>query len=147
MSALSIQVKDLRQELTVAKELHGNEIKAFEAQVAELTEAKEGLETKINEVTEASNALALELETVKADLSDAKAEAEASDARADELQKELDEAKAALEDPSFGDVAESGAEPAPAASSDDVPSIEKLRSLSGSERVKYFAEHRSALIR
>lgn len=148
MSALSIQVKDLRNELAVAKELHGNEVSAFEAEIATLTEAKAGFETKIAELTEAVTAQETALEEARADAEAVKAEREASDAKAEELQKELDDAKAALEDPAFAQVAEAGAEEAaPVAEAEEAPSIEKLKSLSGAERVAYFAEHKDALLK
>ncbi len=147
MSALAIQVKDLRQELTVAKELHGEQVSAFEKQIAELTEAKEGYETKVSELDKALTEANENAEAFRIEAEKIKAGIVAKDESIKALEKELDKAKAALADPSLSPVADAGAD----AGDEGTPngeapvSLETLQSLSGEDRVAYFAKHKAEL--
>ena len=148
MSALSIQVKDLKQELAVAQEAHVEQVAAFESQIAELAEAKEGFEAKVAELDKALVEANESAEAIKAEAEELKAGLMAKEEELAVAKSEIEQAKAALADPSLAPVAEAGAEDdgqSPLA--EEPASLEKLRSLEGSERAAYWAEHKSELLK
>jgi len=147
MSALSIQVKDLRQELTVANELHGEKVSAFETQIAELTEAKAGFESKIQELDSELTSAKTDLETADAKIAEYDGLIEAKEAELNEMKAEIAKAKAALEDPAFASAGNAGDKPGDEGTQSDVPvvSIEEYRKLRGSEKVEYWAKHKDEL--
>lgn len=150
MSALSIQVKDLRQELAVATEQHAEQVTAFETQIAELAEAKAGFEAKIEELNSALEASKTDLESADAKVAEFEGQVEAKEKELEELKAEIAKAKAALEDPAFAAAGNAGAEPTPDEStqSEEQPvSIEYYKTLSGVEKVQYWAEHKAELIK
>lgn len=149
MSALSIQVKDLRQELTVAKELHAEQVSAFETQITELTEAKAGFEAKIQELDSELTSAKTDLEAADLKIAELDGQVEAKEAELEELKAEIAKAKAALEDPAFAAAGNAGDQPGDEGTQSDEPivSLEHYRSLRGAEKVAYWAKHKSELLK
>lgn len=147
MSALSIQVKDLRQELTVAKELHAEQVAAFELQVAELTEAKASFEAKVAEMNAELTAAKSGVEAAEAKAAELAGQIEAKETELAGLKAEIAAAKAALEDPAFAAAGNAGDEPGDEGTASDEPvvSLEIYRSLRGAEKVAYWAKHKKEL--
>jgi chromosome segregation ATPase len=152
MSALSIQVKDLRQELVVAKELHAEQISGFEAQIEELASAKAELDSKIEELTQATaeadekvNAFETEIEASKAKAEEAEDQIKAKDEQIKALEAEIKEAKAALEDPAFAQA--SGGEGNGESVADGTVSWEHYQTLKGEAKVSYYREHKAELLK
>ena len=146
MSALSVQVRDLRTQLeaqaesmtTVQADLVTAQeaVATFEGQATAHAEAIEqlttshaesiaGFESQIAELTEQATAATAELEAV---------------------QTELTQANDQLADPAFADAAAEGQEPEPVASTEDAPSLERFKALKGADQFAYFKKYGDQLI-
>ena len=146
MGALSIQVKELRREVDNLNETHAEAVTGFEAQIADLTEAKEQAEARIAEFAGTVESLTAEKEAFEAKVAELETKLTAKSEAHDDVVAELAEAKYMLVDPAFTDASVDGAEDGEAQSSEETVSLEAYKALSGVAKTEYWLAHKTELL-
>lgn len=145
MSALSVQVRDLRTQL----EARAEELTTAHADLATAQEAVAAFDGQANAHAEAIEKLntthAEAIAEFEAQVSELTEQAATASAEMEAVQTELTQANEQLADPAFSDAAAEGQEPEPVASDADLPNWDAYGKLEGAERVAYWREHKTEL--